>query len=106
VSESSGTPVQNGTTVRFTTTLGTLSAAEAQTTNGMATTMLIAGGTSGLAEVRAVSGAATGGAAAAATNVVTITIGTAAVTALAVRANHHRCLRAAARLTSLRLPAA
>ena len=36
VTESSGTPVQNGTSVRFTTTLGTVTPSDAQTTNGIA----------------------------------------------------------------------
>ncbi|HXH25383.1 MAG TPA: Ig-like domain-containing protein, partial [Vicinamibacterales bacterium] len=58
VVESSGTPVQNGTTVRFTATLGTLNPAEAQTRNGVAVTTFIAGETSGVAEIRATSGAA------------------------------------------------
>src|SRR6185295_18340240 len=37
VIESAGTPVQNGTTVHFTTSLGNVSPADAQTTNGVAT---------------------------------------------------------------------
>jgi adhesin/invasin len=61
VIESSGTPVQNGTTVRFTTTLGRVEPAEAQTRNGMATTTFFAGNDSGIAEVRATSGSAGGG---------------------------------------------
>jgi PKD domain len=58
VIEQSGTPVQNGTTVTFTTTLGTLSPVEARTTNGMATTQFSANGQSGIAEIRASSGGA------------------------------------------------
>ena len=38
VIESSGTPVHNGTLVRFTTTLGRMDPVEAQTRNGIATT--------------------------------------------------------------------
>jgi prepilin-type N-terminal cleavage/methylation domain-containing protein len=60
VIESSGTPVQNGTTVRFTTTLGRVDPVEAQTRNGMATTTFFAGDDSGIAEVRATSGGAGG----------------------------------------------
>ena len=44
VTESSGTPVQNGTTVRFTTTLGSVSPVETQTTNGLAVANFLAGG--------------------------------------------------------------
>ncbi len=58
VLESSGTPVQNGTSVTFSTNFGTLSATEARTTNGVATVDFLAGGQSGIAEVRAASGAA------------------------------------------------
>ena len=60
VFESSGTPVHNGTLVRFTTTLGRMDPVEAQTRNGIATTTFIAGEDSGIAEVRATSGAAGG----------------------------------------------
>lgn len=87
VVESSGTPVQNGTTVRFTATLGTLNPAEAQTRNGIAVTTFVAGETSGIAEIRAISGAAGGTPAAgtgtgttntqAQSNVLQITIGAA-----------------------------
>jgi adhesin/invasin len=92
VSESSGTPVQNGTTVRFTSTLGTVSPTEAQTTNGLAVATFQAGSASGVAEVRAISGGATGttgtgGTGTTATNLVQISIGAAAVTSIAVRAN-------------------
>jgi hypothetical protein len=58
VLESSGTPVQNGTTVIFSTTLGTLSPAEARTNNGTATVQFVPNGASGQAEIRATSGAA------------------------------------------------
>jgi len=43
VLESAGTPVQNGTTVHFTTTLGSLAPVEAQTRNGIATATFNAG---------------------------------------------------------------
>jgi adhesin/invasin len=56
--ESSGTPVQNGTTVTFSTNLGRLSPGEARTVNGVATATFQASGSSGVAEIRAVSGGA------------------------------------------------
>ena len=92
VTESSGTPVQNGTTVRFTTTLGTVSPAETQTTNGIAVATFQAGASSGIAEVHAISGGATGSSTASGTtttitNTVKITVGAAAVNAITLRAN-------------------
>lgn len=59
VLENSGQPVPNGTTVRFTTTLGRIDPVEAQTSNGVATAMFLAGNDSGVADVRAISGLAT-----------------------------------------------
>jgi hypothetical protein len=56
--ESAGTPVQNGTTVTFSTNLGRIVPAEARTTNGVATVEFQGAGTSGVAEIRATSGAA------------------------------------------------
>jgi hypothetical protein len=58
VIESAGTPVQNGTVVTFTTTLGTIEPPEARTNNGKATVRFLAGTRSGTAEVRAFSGGA------------------------------------------------
>jgi len=93
VTESSGTPVQNGTTVRFTTTLGTVSPAETQTTNGVAVATFQAGGSSGVAEVHAISGGATGSSTGGGTgtttttNTVKITVGAAAVNTVTLRAN-------------------
>jgi hypothetical protein len=96
VVESSGTPVQNGTTVRFTTTLGRVEPAEAQTRNGSVTATFFAGTSSGVAEVRALSGAAGGGSTGTGTggtgtttapNLVQITIGAAAVNTVTLRAN-------------------
>lgn len=95
VIEQGGTPVQNGTTVRFTATLGTVNPVEAQTVNGLALTTFVAGNTSGIAEVRAISGGATGTtttgtgttATSTTTNVVQITIGAAAVNTVTIRAN-------------------
>jgi Big-like domain-containing protein len=87
VMENSGTPVQNGTTVRFTSTLGRVDPAEAQTRNGLAITTFFAGNSSGIAEIRASSGAATGGEGTTNLNVVSITIGAAAVNTVTLRAN-------------------
>jgi hypothetical protein len=56
--ENSGQPVPNGTTVRFTTSLGRIEPVEAQTRNGVATAMFVAGSDSGTAEIRAISGLA------------------------------------------------
>ncbi|MGE3844218.1 MAG: PKD domain-containing protein [Vicinamibacterales bacterium] len=58
VIEPAGTPVQNGTQVIFTSTLGTLDPAEVRTTNGQATARFAAGSVSGTAKINAVSGAA------------------------------------------------
>ena len=92
VAESGGTPVQNGTVVRFTTTLGRVDPVEATTRNGLATTMFHAGDVSGVADVRATSGAiggtgSTGTGTTTASNAVQITIGAAAVETIVVRAN-------------------
>lgn len=98
VTESSGTPVQNGTTVRFTSSLGTVTPAEVQTTNGLAVATFTASAGSGVAEVRAISGGATGTTTGSggtgtttpttcSTNCLQITVGAAAVSSVAVRAN-------------------
>jgi adhesin/invasin len=89
VAESSGTPVQNGTTVRFTTNLGRVDPVEAQTRNGVATTTFLAGDQSGTAQIRATSGGvggATGSGTNAATNVVEVQVGAAAAATVAVSA--------------------
>lgn len=77
VLEQAGTPVHNGTTVRFTTSLGRVEPAEAQTVNGVARTTFFGDGMSGVAEVRATSGSASGGEATA--NRVNITVGSSGV---------------------------
>ncbi len=89
VLESAGTPVQNGTTVRFTTTLGRLDPPEAQTKNGVAVTTLFGDGASGVADVRAVSGSASGGTGDTLTNKVQVKVGSGAVGdgGVTVRAN-------------------
>jgi hypothetical protein len=80
VTEPGGVPVQNGTQVNFTTTLGALQPAEARTSGGRATVVLNAGTASGIASIRAFSGGAQAealeirvGAAAATTLIVTAT---------------------------------
>jgi hypothetical protein len=88
VVESAGTPVQNGTTVLFTTNLGRFDPAEAQTRNGVAVTTFIAGDASGLASIRAFSGSASaGGSGDNATDAVEITVGSAAVETVLLAAN-------------------
>lgn len=100
VIEPAGTPVQNGTTVRFVTSLGTMSPVETQTHNGVATATFLAGDVSGVAEIRAISGGSgststgttTGGTTGGTTtstaaNVVQITVGAAAVDSVTVRTN-------------------
>jgi hypothetical protein len=55
-----GTPVQNGTLVSFTTTLGTIEPREARTSNGEVRVRFSAQGQSGLATITAYSGGASG----------------------------------------------
>src|SRR4030095_3264938 len=56
VYEEGGIPVQNGTSVRFTTSLGRMEPVEAQTRNGYAVSTFVAGDIAGLADVFASSG--------------------------------------------------
>lgn len=56
VIESAGTPVQNGTVVTFTTTLGTIAPSEARTNSGKVTVRLSSDGRSGTASIVAFSG--------------------------------------------------
>ena len=81
VTEEAGTPVQNGTLVTFTTTLGRLDPTSAETTNGQATAKLVADGLSGTATVSAFSGGATAG---------TATAGNAATVTITLRRRHGR----------------
>lgn len=83
VIEDAGTPVHNGTTVRFTSSLGQVEPAQAQTHNGLATAMFRAGGVSGIAEIRATSGGAVGDAG---SNVLEITVGAVAASAVTLTA--------------------
>lgn len=81
VIESAGTPVQNGTVVTFTTTLGTIEPNEARTNNGKVTVKLLAGTRSGTAEVRAFSGGT------ASADALTVTVGAAAAGKVDLLAN-------------------
>jgi hypothetical protein len=56
VIEQSGTPVQNGTVVTFTSSFGTIAPREASTTNGQATVEFRGSGQSGTAKIGAFSG--------------------------------------------------
>lgn len=58
VLEASGTPVQNGTTVTFTTNLGAVAPTDARTVNGVATVQFLGNGQSGKASITAISGGA------------------------------------------------
>jgi hypothetical protein len=72
VVEEAGTPVHNGTVVRFSSTLGRVEPEEATTRDGVARATFTAGSTTGTATVTASSGAAT---ASDLGNVVEITVG-------------------------------
>jgi hypothetical protein len=72
-----GTPVQNGTLVTFTTSIGRIEPSEARTHNGQVSVQLITDGTSGVATITAYSG----GASAQITN---LKVGTAAVKTVSV----------------------
>jgi hypothetical protein len=95
VAESSGTPVQNGTMVRFTTNLGRVDPVEAHTNNGRAVTTFFAGDVSGVAQVRATSGSVVsapigsggGGTGTTGSPSIDISIGAAAVDAVVLRAS-------------------
>ena len=86
VSEEAGTPVQNGTVVRFSTNLGRLEPAETQTHNGYATTRFLAGDIAGEAVIRAASGSTNIGGNDDAPNAAKIKVGAAAVETLTLRA--------------------
>jgi hypothetical protein len=83
VLEPSGTPVQNGTTVTFTTNLGAMSPTEARTLNGVAAARFIANGQSGAAAITAISGGA-------ASEALTLTVGAAAVNGISLNASPTR----------------
>ena len=72
VIEEAGTPVHNGTVVRFSSTLGRVEPEQATTVDGVARATFTAGSTTGTAKVTASSGGAAAGDLG---NVVEITIG-------------------------------
>jgi hypothetical protein len=80
VLEPSGTPVQNGTTVTFTTNLGTISPVDARTLNGVATAQFLGNGQSGKATITAISGGA-------ASDPLELSVGAAAAGRVSVTAN-------------------
>ena len=79
VLEASKTPVQNGTTVTFSTTLGLVAPAEARTLNGVATVQFLGNGQSGKASITAISGGA-------ASTALEINVGAAAATRVSLNA--------------------
>ena len=79
-SAGAGTPVQNGTVVSFTTTIGRIEPAEARTHNGQVRVMFIAGSQSGTATITAFSGGASG-------RIENLRVGTAAVERVLLSAN-------------------
>jgi hypothetical protein len=86
VIESSGTPVQNGTVVNFTTTLGNVDPPEAKTINGVATSTFNAGSISGTTTVHAFSGGTKTGSGNSSGGGVSIKIGSAAAASVSVSA--------------------
>jgi PKD domain/Bacterial Ig-like domain (group 1) len=79
-STGAGTPVQNGTLITFTTTLGRIEPADARTTNGQVRVRFITGAQSGTATITAFSGGASG-------KLENLKVGTAAVERVTVTAN-------------------
>ena len=73
-----GTPVQNGTVISFTTTIGRIEPSEARTNNGQVNVRLITGNVSGTATITAYSGGAS--------NSLNLAVGTAAVRAIVASA--------------------
>jgi hypothetical protein len=86
VIESGGTPVHNGTQVTFATTLGTFNPPTAETLDGVATTMFLAGSISGTTKINAYSGGASTGSGNSSSGGVSVLIGAAAAKSIAVSA--------------------
>jgi adhesin/invasin len=86
VTESSGTPVHNGTTVVFQPSIGSVSPVEAQTMNGVAVTTFLAGSVSGSGVIHAYSGGARTGSGNASSGGAEVRIGAAAAGGIAVSA--------------------
>ena len=79
-SAGAGTPVQNGTLVSFTTTIGRIEPTEARTSNGQVRVRFFSGGQSGTATITAFSGGASG-------KLENLKVGTAAVERVIVSAS-------------------
>ncbi len=86
VTESAGTPVHNGTTETFQSSIGRTDPVEAQTVNGVATVTFLAGGTSGSGFIHAFSGGARTGSGNASSGGVEVRIGAAAAGGMSVSA--------------------
>ena len=86
VTESSGTPVHNGTTVTFQPSIGRTDPVEAQTVNGIATATFLAGAVSGTGFIHAFSGGARTGSGNASSGGVEVKIGAAAAGGMSVSA--------------------
>ena len=87
VTESSGTPVHNGTMVTFQPAIGTTSPAEAPTVNGIATVTFLAGSMSGKGFIHAFSGPARTGSGNSSAGGVEVFIGAAAAGSISVSAS-------------------
>ncbi|HTI39205.1 MAG TPA: PKD domain-containing protein [Vicinamibacterales bacterium] len=74
-----GTPVQNGTLISFTTTIGNIQPSEARTHNGQVTVQLVTGSQSGTATITAYSGGAS--------KTLQVKVGTAAASRISVTAS-------------------
>jgi hypothetical protein len=87
VTESSGTPVHNGTMVTFQPSIGSTNPVEAATVNGIATTTFNAGSISGTGFIHAFSGPARTGSGNASSGGVEVRIGAAAAGGMSVSAS-------------------
>lgn len=87
VTESSGTPVHNGTMVTFQPAIGTTSPVEAPTVNGIATVTFLAGTVSGKGFIHAFSGPARTGSGNSSSGGVEVFIGAAAAGSISVSAS-------------------
>src|SRR5262245_24966595 len=85
VTEISGTPVHNGTTVTFQTSIGRTDPGEAETVNGKAIATFFAGSVSGAGVIHAFSGPARTGSGNSSGGGATVRIGTAGAERVAVR---------------------
>ena len=86
VTESAGTPVHNGTTVTFQSSIGRTDPVDAQTVNGVATVTFLAGSISGSGFIHAFSGGARTGSGNASSGGVEVRIGAAAAGGMSVSA--------------------